>query len=68
MSTAESRPAALTVTGFKQLKAASEVGKRLADRAQTAGVKQIKVDRNGYRYHGRIRALADAAREGGLKF
>ena len=48
--------------------AASEVGKRLADRAQTAGVKQIKVDRNGYRYHGRIRALADAAREGGLKF
>jgi large subunit ribosomal protein L18 len=48
--------------------AASEVGKRLAKRAIDAGVKQVVFDRNGYRYHGRVKALADGAREGGLKF
>ncbi len=48
--------------------AASEVGKRLAERAREAGCDRIVFDRNGYRYHGRVKALADAAREGGLKF
>lgn len=48
--------------------AAVEVGKRLAERAQQSGITTVKFDRNGYRYHGRIKALADAAREGGLKF
>ena len=48
--------------------AASEIGKRLAERASAAGVQQAVFDRNGYRYHGRVRALADGAREGGLKF
>ena len=48
--------------------AASDVGKRLADRAQQAGITAVAFDRNGYRYHGRIKALAEAAREGGLKF
>jgi len=48
--------------------AATEIGKRLAERAVAAGVKQAVFDRNGYRYHGRVRALADGAREGGLKF
>ncbi|MHC5004133.1 MAG: 50S ribosomal protein L18 [Planctomycetota bacterium] len=48
--------------------AATAVGKRLAERAQAAGVSQVVFDRNGYRYHGRVKALADAAREGGLKF
>lgn len=48
--------------------AATEVGKRIAERAAQAGVTTVSFDRNGYRYHGRIKALADAAREGGLKF
>jgi large subunit ribosomal protein L18 len=48
--------------------AASEVGKRLAQRAKDAGVAEVVFDRNGYRYHGRVKALADGAREGGLKF
>jgi len=47
---------------------AKEVGVRLAERATGAGVSTVVFDRNGYRYHGRVRALADAAREGGLKF
>jgi large subunit ribosomal protein L18 len=44
------------------------VGRLLADRARAAGVKQVVFDRAGFRYHGRVRALADAAREGGLDF
>ena len=44
------------------------VGKLLAERAKDAGVKQVVFDRAGYRYHGRVRALADAAREAGLDF
>ncbi|MAE66164.1 MAG: 50S ribosomal protein L18 [Phycisphaeraceae bacterium] len=48
--------------------AATEVGKRLADKARAAGISQVAFDRNGFRYHGRVKALADAAREGGLKF
>jgi len=49
-------------------KAAAEVGKTLAERAVAAGVDSVRFDRNGYRYHGRVAALADAAREAGLKF
>jgi large subunit ribosomal protein L18 len=48
--------------------AATEVGKLVAKRAQEAGVNEVIFDRGGYIYHGRIKALADAAREGGLKF
>jgi len=48
--------------------AAADVGKRLAARAKSAGVEQVVFDRGGFRYHGRVKALADAAREGGLKF
>ena len=44
-----------------------EVGKSLAERAVKAGISTVAFDRNGYRYHGRIKALADGAREGGLK-
>jgi large subunit ribosomal protein L18 len=44
------------------------VGKVLAERAQKAGVKQVVFDRGGYRYHGRVKALADASREAGLDF
>jgi large subunit ribosomal protein L18 len=48
--------------------AAAEVGKRLAQRATGAGVTDVVFDRGAYKYHGRIKALADGAREGGLKF
>jgi large subunit ribosomal protein L18 len=48
--------------------AAKAVGKRLAERALQKGVTDVVFDRGGYLYHGRVKALADAAREGGLKF
>ena len=48
--------------------AATEVGKLLAQKAKEAGVTEVAFDRNGFQYHGRIKALADAARAGGLKF
>ena len=48
--------------------AAEKVGTSIAERAKAKGVQQIVFDRNGFRYHGRIKALADAARKGGLKF
>lgn len=48
--------------------AAAKVGALLAERAKTAGVEDVVFDRGGYIFHGRVKALADAAREGGLKF
>lgn len=48
--------------------AAKEIGKLVAERASAAGVKSVIFDRSGYIYHGRVKALADAAREGGLEF
>ena len=48
--------------------AAGEVGKQLAEKAKAAGVEAVSFDRAGYKYHGRVKALADAARKGGLKF
>ncbi|MDX6554940.1 MAG: large subunit ribosomal protein [Miltoncostaeaceae bacterium] len=48
--------------------AAAEVGKLVAERAKAAGVEAVVFDRGGYRYHGRVQALADGAREGGLAF
>lgn len=48
--------------------AAAQVGKLIAERAKSAGVTEVIFDRGGYRFHGRIKALADAAREGGLSF
>ena len=44
------------------------VGKRIAEKAKAAGVESVAFDRSGFRYHGRVKALADAAREAGLKF
>jgi large subunit ribosomal protein L18 len=49
-------------------KAAELVGQRIAQKAKQAGIEQVAFDRAGYRYHGRVKALADAARAGGLKF
>jgi large subunit ribosomal protein L18 len=48
--------------------AAELVGRRIAEKAKAAGIEQVAFDRAGYRYHGRVKALADAARAGGLKF
>ncbi len=48
--------------------AATTVGKALAEKAKAAGVTAVSFDRNGFKYHGRVKALADAAREGGLQF
>jgi large subunit ribosomal protein L18 len=48
--------------------AATAVGKRIAERAKAAGIEAVAFDRSGYRYHGRVQALAEAARENGLKF
>ncbi len=47
---------------------AAQVGRQIADKAKAAGVKQVVFDRGGFLYHGRIKALADAAREAGLEF
>ncbi|KQP58828.1 50S ribosomal protein L18 [Methylobacterium sp. Leaf399] len=58
-------------TGLKtgaDVAAASAVGKLVAERAKAAGVTQVIFDRSGYLYHGRVKALAEAAREGGLEF
>jgi len=50
------------------VEAAKKVGEVLAQRAIKAGLKQVAFDRSGFKYHGRVKALADAAREGGLEF
>lgn len=50
------------------IRAATIVGKLIAERAQTAGIKEVAFDRSGFKYHGRVKALAEAAREGGLSF
>jgi large subunit ribosomal protein L18 len=57
-----------TLKSGGNVSAAKAVGKELAKRALAAGITRIVFDRGGYAYHGRIKALADAAREGGLKF
>jgi large subunit ribosomal protein L18 len=54
--------------GSKNLEAAAKVGRAIAAKAKAAGIETVAFDRSGYRYHGRIKALADAAREGGLQF
>ena len=54
--------------GLAKGEAAGEVGRLLAERAKAAGVERVVFDRGGYKYHGRVKALADGAREGGLEF
>ena len=54
--------------GTKNLEAAAKVGRAIAEKAIAAGIEKVAFDRSGFKYHGRIKALADAAREGGLKF
>jgi large subunit ribosomal protein L18 len=64
---ASSRETGDSATGPK-ITVSAAVGKLLAERATAQGISQVVFDRGGYKYHGRVKALADAAREGGLKF
>ena len=54
--------------GTGNIDAAKAVGKAIAEKAKAAGISTVAFDRSGFRYHGRVQALADAAREAGLKF
>ena len=54
--------------GLKPLEQAGKAGERLAERAKAAGIESVVFDRGGYQYHGRVKALAEGAREGGLSF
>ena len=62
------RSGALTAVDGGNLKGAIRVGEEIAKRAKEKGVERVAFDRGGFRYHGRIKALADAARKGGLDF
>lgn len=55
-------------TGIKKTEQAALVGKLLASKCKEKGIESVTFDRGGYKYHGRVKSLADAAREGGLKF
>jgi large subunit ribosomal protein L18 len=57
-----------TGVGKKNAEGAKMIGQRLAEIAKTAGIKDIVFDRGGYKYHGRVKAIADAVREAGFKF
>jgi large subunit ribosomal protein L18 len=52
----------------KKAEKSVEVGKRVAEKAKAAGITKVVFDRGGYQYHGRVKAVADGAREGGLEF
>ena len=70
LATASTREAELRQS-FKNggnARAAAEVGKRIAEKARKLGIEKVAFDRSGYRFHGRVKALAEAAREAGLKF
>ena len=58
----------LNIEQGKKSERAAEVGKMIAERAKSAGITRVVFDRAGYRYHGRIKAVADGARKGGLEF
>lgn len=58
----------LSDTKLSRMEIAKECGRRLAEKAKEKGIKNVVFDRSGYKYHGRIKALAEGATEGGLKF
>jgi large subunit ribosomal protein L18 len=67
LAAASSRePTLAAAAGIKKLDAARAVGRAVAERAKAAGVASVVLDRGGYRYHGRVRSLAEGARDGGL--
>lgn len=67
LAAASSRDAGMTATGTKT-EQAKVVGLKVAEVAKAAGIEEVVFDRGGYLYHGRVKALAEGAREGGLKF
>lgn len=68
IAAASSREPGLVDGAAGNVAAAKKVGEAIAKKATAAGVNEVVFDRSGFRYHGRVKALADAAREGGLKF
>ncbi|MDR2238891.1 MAG: 50S ribosomal protein L18 [Zoogloeaceae bacterium] len=68
LASASTVEADLRKQGGGNVKAATLVGKLIAERAKAAGIETVAFDRSGFIYHGRVKALAEAAREGGLKF
>jgi large subunit ribosomal protein L18 len=66
-STAEAEIKAAVKNGGN-VNAAAEIGKRIAEKAKQLGISNVAFDRSGYKFHGRVKALAEAAREAGLKF
>ncbi len=68
VASASSLEKELGVVGKNNVEAAAKVGSAIAERARAAGVEECYFDRGGFLFHGKIKALADAAREGGLKF
>lgn len=68
IASASTRDAGLKLDKTGNASAAKSVGAALAEKAKAAGVKEVAFDRGGFRYHGRVKALAEGAREGGLKF
>jgi large subunit ribosomal protein L18 len=67
LASASSLEKSLGVLGKNNIEAATKVGSAIAERAKKAGVSEAYFDRGGFLFHGRVKALADAAREGGLK-
>jgi len=68
LAAASSLEKELRTAGQKKTDEAKSVGRLIAERARSAGIEQVVFDRAGFRYHGRIKSLADAAREAGLEF
>jgi len=68
LASASSMEKAFGVVGKNNVEAAAKVGAALAERAKKAGLEEVYFDRGGFLYHGKVKALAEAAREGGLKF
>ena len=68
IAAASTLEAGLGLVGRNNIEAASKVGSAIAERAKAAGIEDVYFDRGGFLFHGKIKALADAAREGGLKF
>ena len=68
LAAASSLESALGVVGKNNIEAAAKIGSAIAERAKAAGIEVVVFDRGGYLFHGKVKSLADAAREGGLKF
>ena len=68
LASASSRASEILESKDTKVAKAALVGKKIAELAKTAGIEQVVFDRGGYLYHGRVKSLADGAREGGLQF